>query len=106
MRPARIGLLALLAAAAFLGLRFGWHHATRSESDAVARTVEHYLRMERDRGHAPKATDCSAKPDGTRGGWLIVTCLPGHLPPGQGYQIGLDDWGRMRIRSPYRDAEP
>ena len=67
----------------------------------MARAVTHYIRVERERGHSPQSTDCSARPDGSRGGWLMVTCMPAHLPPGQSYEIRVDDWGRMLVRSPY-----
>ena len=92
-------MLVLCLIAAGLGLRAGWRHATMTETEAIEAAAADYVAFEAARGHAAEPTECSARP--ARAAWLIVTCQPAHLAPGEVFEYHVARTGRMDRRTPY-----
>jgi hypothetical protein len=93
----RIMVIALAGLMIVLGLRVGWYVITRSETDAITRAAEDYVRMERQMGQDASMTDCSARPAPGLA-WLSVICRP--RGGAQAYRYSVDQWGRTTRLSP------
>lgn len=75
-------VVALIAAAAGIGLLLGGRVATGSETEVIARIAARYMS---ETGGA--ATDCSARPAASGDLWLVVTCA--------GHEYFVDAHGRV-----------